>query len=54
MRPGPYEAVDVVAVAEAMHDAAGLVLRGVSGSLQAYEDWQYDMAQLNAETRGDY
>jgi hypothetical protein len=47
VRPG-QEHFDLVAVAEALHDAGTMVLYGVSGLLDAYSDYQVDMADWRA------
>ena len=43
VRPGQQQ-FDLVAVAEALHDAGTMLLYGVSGVLDAYSDYQADMA----------
>jgi hypothetical protein len=50
VRPGQQQ-FDLVAVAEALRDAGTMVLDGVSGVLDAYSDYQADMADwYGAET----
>jgi hypothetical protein len=39
---------DIVAVAEALKAAGNMLLYGVSGVLDSYTDWQYDMADWYA------
>lgn len=43
VRPGE-EQFDIAAVAEALRDAGTMVLYGVSGVLDAYSEYQADMA----------
>ena len=47
VRPG-QEHFDLVAVAEALHDAGTMLLYGVSGVLDVYSDYQADMADWRA------
>jgi hypothetical protein len=43
MRPGE-EQFDIVAVAQALRDAGTMMLHGMSGVLDAYSEYQADMA----------
>jgi len=47
VRPG-QEHFDLVAVAEALHDAGTILLYGVSAVLEIYSDYQADMADWRA------
>jgi hypothetical protein len=51
VRPGQQQ-FDLVAVAEALSDAGTMVLYGVSGVLDAYSDYQSDMADWLRFCRG--